>query len=598
MPKLSIYPAIGAARIGNSEQFFVASENPGIPSNWDPATHRFKQFKDANKKILRQAAPFRIFLMDDTGNPVKEIKRSDGFKIKWTIRVANRKASFFAFNGQSGARTATQAPYVGRELPNRAPTDIEKEGSGRGAPERTNRRNAKIADRRNLEIDPGPVSISEPGTVDLRDSTTTAPIKFLGQVQMEDDGRLLFIPAFGESASLPGTAQIEEYANNDGWFDDMCDGSISAEVTFPDDHTESAEPAWVITGPPDFAPGIGNVVSLYDTIWDLSVRLRLACKAGNDPALQDLLTQQQAWQDQTNDFAPSYEPSFARHIYPILSRALAAFDVHLSSRRSFHDTFLNWPKLASRAENKIRQSVFNRIRDPNSNILNRTGMPRGLGDDFKTLDDFEEDPENSPQPLAGAFLSLTKVQYALLKAWAEGRFKEDWEFKDAKYAAIPEPGTITPHGLNIAALENCVGGPFYPGIEVSWLIREKDLYAATFRLKAPTFTLGALTFQPGFFSQQMALPWHADFYDCHREDHTPDDADEKQYYMWWTAQRPDFIRDGDSSRRWVAAFDAAKEPEWEDPDDIRNLARFEQMRTRWHELSFIVLEGEDHVEQK
>jgi hypothetical protein len=99
-------------------------------------------------------------------------------------------------------------------------------------------------------------------------------------------------------------------------------------------------------------------------------------------------------------------------------------------------------------------------------------------------------------------------------------------------------------------------------------------------------------------SQQMALPWHADFYDCHREDHTPDDADEKQYYMWWTAHRPDFIRDGDSSRRWVDAFDAAKDLEWEDPDDIRNLARFEQMRTRWHELSFIILEGENHVEQK
>src|SRR5438876_9502371 len=99
MSKLSIYPAIGAARVGNSDQFFVASENPGIPSNWDPTTRRFKQFKDADKKILRQAAPFRIFLSDGSGTP-KEIKLSDGFKIQWMIHVANRKASFFSFNGQ------------------------------------------------------------------------------------------------------------------------------------------------------------------------------------------------------------------------------------------------------------------------------------------------------------------------------------------------------------------------------------------------------------------------------------------------------------------------------------------------------------------
>ena len=31
---------------------------------------------------------------------------------------------------------------------------------------------------------------------------------------------------------------------------------------------------------------------------------------------------------------------------------------------------------------------------------------------------------------------------------------------------------MTPEGLDRAALENSVGGPFYPGIEVSWLVRD------------------------------------------------------------------------------------------------------------------------------
>jgi hypothetical protein len=121
-------------------------------------------------------------------------------------------------------------------------------------------------------------------------------------------------------------------------------------------------------------------------------------------------------------------------------------------------------------------------------------------------------------------LSIPNVQYALLKARSEGRFREDWTFGDVRFAPVPPPGAITPHGLDCATLENCVGGPFYPGIEVSWLIRQPDLYAGAFRLKDSGFSLGPLVFQPGFFSQQMALPWQADFYDCHKEDHTPDEG--------------------------------------------------------------------------
>ena len=193
------------------------------------------------------------------------------------------------------------------------------------------------------------------------------------------------------------------------------------------------------------------------------------------------------------------------------------------------------------------------MRNPNSTAVDRLNMPRGLGDDFTSLDQSESDP--SVSPTSRAFLSVTRVQYALLKAWAENNFKGEWDLGgDIKYIPIPAPNpNPTPHGLTIAALESCVGGPFFPGIEVSWLIRETQLYIGAFRLKEPGFVLGQLTLGPGFFSQQMALPWQADFYDCHKEDHTPDGASDKLIYMWWTAQRPDEIRPDASSpwRRWV-----------------------------------------------
>ena len=176
----------------------------------------------------------------------------------------------------------------------------------------------------------------------------------------------------------------------------------------------------------------------------------------------------------------------------------------------------------------------------------------------------------------------------------DGNFIDDW-------SGPPKPSrSITPAGLDRTGLESCVGAAFYPGIEVSWLIRQPSIHAAAFRLNNANFDIGPLRFQAGFFSQQMALPWQADFYDCHKEDHTPDDAAERLIYMWWTAQRPDDIRvDADGPyRRWVEPFDAAKEPAAPDPDDLTNLARFEQMRTRWSELSFLVLDGDQCIEQK
>src|SRR6266849_1734203 len=98
----------------------------------------------------------------------------------------------------------------------------------------------------------------------------------------------------------------------------------------------------------------------------------------------------------------------------------------------------------------------------------------------------------------------------------------------------------------------------------------------------------------------MALPWQADFYDCHKEEHTPEGSKEQTFYMWWTAQRPDDIRSEPkgSYRRWVRPFDDAVDPEAKHPDDIENLSRFEHMRTRWSELSFVVLVGDEFIEQK
>src|SRR5437899_958814 len=50
-----------------------------------------------------------------------------------------------------------------------------------------------------------------------------------------------------------------------------------------------------------------------------------------------------------------------------------------------------------------------------------------------------------------------------------------------------------------------------------------------------------VTVRPGFLTQQMALPWHADFRDCKKEPLTNPVTGAPTFAMWWTGQRPDDV---------------------------------------------------------
>jgi len=315
--------------------------------------------------------------------------------------------------------------------------------------------------------------------------------------------------------------------------------------------------------------------------------------------LKNLLDQKRVWSASDGKSLLGYRPSFLREIYPLLSRALAAREVHDPGEinRGYHLQLFDWAALSkadssatSDTARDARKFVFSWIRNPNSDEVQWEKMPRGLGDDYDDLD--------AGNPLPTSFLSVTPIQYALLEQWAAGNFQSDWPGSEP---GIPAPGEINPAGIDEAALENCVGGPFYPGIEVSWLVRHPELYSEPFRFKVQNtpetnppsgsaLTLGALTFRPGFFSQQMAQPWQADFYDCHKEHLKGPDA--SYTFMWWTAQRPDDVllssatKASDQRFRWVREFDKASQTE--DPDDLANLARFEQMQKNWSKLKFVI----------
>ena len=148
-------------------------------------------------------------------------------------------------------------------------------------------------------------------------------------------------------------------------------------------------------------------------------------------------------------------------------------------------------------------------------------------------------PEGTNKNVRGPF--VTDTQYKRMERWSQGTFDADWTGAEPTPVAFDQlPDAEKPRALDRAALEACVGGPFFPGIEVSGMM----LDAATYDTTRPFRINTAL--QPGTLTAPMAIPWQADFRDCGEEGH----AD------WWPGQRPVevFRGHGDGYRALVAGL--------------------------------------------
>jgi hypothetical protein len=107
-------------------------------------------------------------------------------------------------------------------------------------------------------------------------------------------------------------------------------------------------------------------------------------------------------------------------------------------------------------------------------------------------------------------LRVTDIQRRSLNAWAAGNFVDDWQ-------PTPPAPTLTPENLDRTPLEASVGGGFFPGIEAGRGMRNNGIYMEPYRLRQDM--------PPGFITEEMALPWQSDFWQCSG--------------AWWPAQRPD-----------------------------------------------------------
>src|SRR5262245_55302518 len=249
-----IHPAIGIARVGGSRDgYFIGPEIPG--QDRTPLDRKYG-FKDKHGLLLRQAARFRIYGYDAGGQVVAELTAANA-AIEWRVHVANHKAAWYDFD------EAMDIPSFS--------------GSGGTSPRSSERRNKDVTgvSREQLVIDPGPRTISGTSTSGKRYRLDGGkffgkPVS-LGEVRTDDAARVVVLGGHGISASKDKAPAVT-FANNDGWHDDVSDGPVTATVTLGGRNVP-VEHAWVVVAPPDYAPGVIAVTTMYDVIRDAGWQL-------------------------------------------------------------------------------------------------------------------------------------------------------------------------------------------------------------------------------------------------------------------------------------------------------------------------------------
>jgi len=579
--KFKIHPAIGIARLGDSPtDFYISPEGPGeLPIDCDKdgvtrpdpqnGEQRVTRFKDAQGRIKRQAARFRVYGYDGNdnghelrvGEEVEVIVEKTGQTIRgtlediqWTVYLANKKASWYEFQETLGEH---------------------------GYPADAKRRNADITDpsqRQRLIIDPGPQTVSAHPEASRRaafkqGANPTYPTSFppptlqpraidtLGDLivtTQDEHHRLLVLGGHGNSGSFKsgfGEPKITAYANNDGWFDDTSDGPVTATlsikvlkvdgedpaVPFPAPVTVPVDvPAWVLVGYPRYAPQLVDIITMEETIYDVAVR-QLAYaphlygvapfdgtqKPPTTPSALKLWREQATWNTE-------YRPWFWRDIWPILKRpssyqwvmdfdSMAGGDPHNTTpggHGNLDPQVLSVPP--QKGEDRYRaqrgfvygvlrkqgeENLYRRAADPRDPTRRIIGMPDLCGDN----------PLSNTVP--SKFLRLTDTMLFLLKQWAEGKFINEREEN------IEPPRSTEPTGdaLDRGVLGNLLGGSFCPGAEAAWIVRNPALYAEPFRIRhSPNTQPGALSqssnlaqgLEPGDVTKYSAQPWQSDFNEC------------------------------------------------------------------------------------
>jgi L-lysine 6-oxidase len=555
--------------VGNSEEFYVGPDAIGaLPIECDAQTGeplragrdwqrvtRFKEREGATgdvvvPRVRRQAAWFRVFRVD-ARHPIGAAIESDDRKvlrIEWTVHLANKKAAWYEPNGNRGDDL-----YPGNSYRQPDPRDAVL-------------RHAWITgcDRSSLVLDAGSRRVPQfgEGTAPL-----VAPLPvgwhhehlpgndgqgdsiLLGEARMTPSRGLLVLGGHGVVHRMRArSSDVSPVV-----FDDIADGAITCHLTLRDGRTETLR-AWCLVGPPAFAPQVVNVVTLDDVMEDVGVR-----HFGSNEALFSL-----------GRFRRGFRANYERDIRPTLDRPAAyRWVAPLPGMNSASPPPFD-PRSIDAGTLGLRRALFNLYRRPGRDGVvspehDRIFSTRRTTKGLPLLPSLPGDAPYLSKPMQMQMLSLTQTQHFLLRQWSRDQFDD-----------VPPPPEPLAMAWTRANVGNCVGGPFAPGVEVSWNLRNRAIYEASHRILLRCKCVRRKTMrpcggeclmaqpvshdrdetagggcEPGDLTKRMEVPWQRDLAMCrtmavrftgdlqgHRErgEIIPETPHFSTY--WWPAQIP------------------------------------------------------------
>ncbi|MCX2452069.1 LodA/GoxA family CTQ-dependent oxidase [Pedobacter sp. PLR] len=481
-----IYPPIGVMRVGNSDhEYFIGplvSEPVVLTDDY--------AYRDKTGALKRQAAQFRIYGFNAAGKAIKELT-AENANIVWHAHLANQKSSWYQFQMALDIPDAIGAPA-------------------------SMLRNINVADRNSLIIDGGHQSVSATN-VDKghpfigKFQTETV---YLGEMRTDVKGRLIMLGGHGVAKNLNGDIAIT-FANNEGWYDDISDGPVTADVEYNGVKLK-VEPAWVICGPPDYAPLQKSVRTMWDLMRDLAIDAGM--------------------------LARPKRPSFTQDILPVFQRMTnlqwvnAGFGAAFGWGGQFDYTTAKWMvKLndPSSANMEMRRTISNNFRRYEVSGAEAPQLWPWMYGDAITIPSLGSVRQHS---------TLSQLQLSFIDQWVKGDFDADYvDMTGCPH--IPEPITIDklpvaeqPDMLTRAAMEFCLADAFHPGCEMTWPMRTAGMYMSAFRLKhapktppvnssyyGPVMNSDVFTLAKGpllggqvagGITRWMAIPWQTDTASC------------------------------------------------------------------------------------
>lgn len=575
-PVLRIHPAIGIARVGNSDEYYLAPESsaglaqPGTPlvgglpirpgTESDPITDQ--DLRDADGALKRQAQRFRIYQYDDPAaasnypyqGQVQEVTLGSvvGGKtvtdIVWTVHLANKKANCWQLmeEPKPPAVVGSLSWYDnGDHPPMRNPSF-----AGTHDPSNPTRLTS-------LVVDAGPRAIHGANAARITFDGTTmpswyqpgvgiqplpnypvsfpadhfkqlyspgTPVQQLGAIETDAQGRLIVLGGQGaatgwyenENGGATGGSDqpfpLGDDVNNDGWFDDTADGPVQATLVFDDGSTLELTSTAWVVSTD---PSYAPQIRNAITLWDEVYDTWLCC-FGLDPSIYNGSCMPQ----DDSGFNKSYQPSFQDDVLPLfVSASLQRYTTSLNDVAIGSHQRLAGITAESVPAKTLNVPSFIRNPYPNAGQL-QSGAPRmplALGD------------------TGASYLTLTKTQYFFLNQWFQGVYSKT-------------PGTPLTAGeqLDKNVLTNCLGGRFSPGIDLTFIVRDSAFYnpdwhspdIGPYRPNAAQLDYSQATknqpflgvgyfpersqsrVEPGDVCKFMAIPWHTDYNSC--ATHEPD----------------------------------------------------------------------------